>query len=59
MSFAVPLDGKEARIATLRAKISVARLRAEHGATKAIRVEQAQALKTYEAALAAELENNR
>lgn len=48
---AVALSGKAAEVATLQAKITVARLRSQHAATKGQRADEAAKLQVYEAAL--------
>ncbi len=47
-----PLTGREALVASLRSKHSIARKRAEYGATRVVRAEQAAARDRYAAKLA-------
>lgn len=51
MMQAVPLKGQEARIATLRVKLGIARSRAVHAPRKAERESQAGAAERYAAQL--------
>ncbi len=48
---AVELTGRDALIATLQAKLSIARLRAQYGATRKIREDQSEMVTEYKQAL--------